>query len=225
MFLSVVAIRLSEHSTRAFSFALTYSVWSHRPASPRLSLSLSVSFPLVECLDFSTNPRINPPSSSGKLPGTRTLETSTISFPLTYTADPFTGVHAFAKELNQNNKQTRKSDYRGGPCLDVAWREIVRAIIRSLFFFLSLPFLSTIFIVAIFGIKSQIRKNNVYMRREKRPCKFTRMKEFEASRSNLEDRASGNKTGLKVYMYIYITHIYVAVIAAIPVSIRGRSAC
>lgn len=130
MFLSVVAIRLSEHSTRAFSFALTYSVWSHRPASPRLSLSLS--FPLVECLDFSTNPRINPPSSSGKLPGTRTLETSTISFPLTYTADPFTGVHAFAKELNQNNKQTRKSDYRGGPCLDVAWREIVRAIIRSL---------------------------------------------------------------------------------------------
>lgn len=180
MFLSVVAIRLSEHSTRAFSFALTYSVWSHRPASPRLSLSLS--FPLVECLDFSTNPRINPPSSSGKPPGTRTLETSTISFPLTYTADPFTGVHAFAKELNQNNKQTRKSDYRGGPCLDVAWREIVRAIIRSLFFFLSLPFLSTIFIVAIFGIKSQIRKNNVYMRREKRPCKFTRMKEFEASR-------------------------------------------
>lgn len=103
-----------------------YSVWSHRPASPRLFLSL------VECLDFSTNPRINPPSSSGKPPGTRTLETSTISFPLTYTADPFTGVHAFAKELNQNNKQTWKSDYRGGPCLDLAWREIVRAIIYPL---------------------------------------------------------------------------------------------
>lgn len=84
------------------------------------SSSFSLSLALVECLDFSTNPRINPPSSSGKPPGTRTLETSTISFPLTYTADPSTGVHAFAKELNQNNKQTRKSDYRGGPCLDVS---------------------------------------------------------------------------------------------------------
>lgn len=168
-----MAIRLSEHSTRAFSFALTYSVWSHRPASPRLSLSLA----LVECLDFSTNPRINPPSSSGKPPGTRTLETSTISFPLTYTADPFTGVHAFAKELNQNNKQTRKSDYRGGPCLDVS-----AARNRESDYLFSLSFSQQKFIAAIFGIKSQIRKNNVYIRIEKRPHKFTRMKELEGSR-------------------------------------------
>lgn len=58
----VVAIRLSEHSTRAFSFSLLLRLVSS--SSARL---LHVRA-LVECLDFSTNPRIDSPSSGRKPP-------------------------------------------------------------------------------------------------------------------------------------------------------------
>lgn len=156
LFLSVVAIRLSERSTRAFSFALTLRLVSSSSFSTRSSLSLS--FSLVECLDFSTNPRINPPSSSGKPPAHAPSKRRQLVSHWPIPRTPSRPVHA--KELNQNNKQTRKSDYRGGPCLDVAWREIVRAILSL---FLTTISLWTVFIVAIFRIKSQIRKNNIYI--------------------------------------------------------------
>lgn len=119
MFLSVVAIRLSERSTRAFSFALTLRLVSSSSFSTRSSLSLFLSRRVLGLLNQPSN---QPSKQQRKAPCTRTLETSTISFPLTYTADPFT---ACTRERIKPEQQTNTEERLQG------WTMFGRGVARN----------------------------------------------------------------------------------------------
>lgn len=104
-----------------------------RPSTPSsliVQLRLLHVRALVECLDFSTTleSTLQAAAESPPRPCTRTLQTPTISFPLTYTADPFVvRLCERIKPEQQTNREAITLFRWGGRCLDVAWREIVRA--------------------------------------------------------------------------------------------------
>lgn len=98
-----------------------HSVWSHRPASPRGALSLSL-FLSRRVLGLLNQPSNQPSKQQRKAPCTRTLETSTISFPLTYTADPFT---ACTRERIKPEQQTNTEERLQG------WTMFGRGVARN----------------------------------------------------------------------------------------------